>query len=125
MFTYNLTDTVVENGQVRVTFEITNGTITVSRTWYVTDEDDINRRLKNEIALLDKAVALASRLVKNNYTIVEKEPDPVVPLTAVQVAEAKLYELKRLIELGVMKETDQEFVDAVSAYKTAVTATPK
>lgn len=56
-------------------------------------------------------------------TVAEGEYVPVVKpektLTDLEKAEQKIYELKRKIELGVMKETDQEFVDAVAAYKLA------
>lgn len=120
MFTYNLTDKAIENGQARVTFQFTDGTVTVSRTWIVTDEADIDRRIENEIASLDKAVALNGRLVKNNYV---KAAPAVKVETPLELAEKNLYRLKNLINIGVMKETDQEFVDAVAAYKTA--ANPK
>jgi hypothetical protein len=120
MFTYNLTDKAIENGQARVTFEFTDGTVKVSRTWIVTDEADIDRRIESEIASLDKAVALNGRLVKNAYV---KAAQSVKVETALETAEKNLYRLKNLISLGVIKETDQEFIDAVVAYKTA--ANPK
>lgn len=120
MFTYNLTDHAIENGMTRVTFEFTNGTVKVSRTWNnVTDEADIDRRIENEIAALEKSVALNARLVKNAYVKTEKPPVVVPKKTPLELAEEKLYELKQKIGLGVLKETDQEWVDAVTAYKTA------
>lgn len=120
MFTYNLTDSTIENGQCRVTFEFTNGTVKVSRTWFVTSEDDINRRIKDEINSLDNTVALKSRLVNGAYTVVEKPEEPIKELTPLELATQNLYQLKEKISLGVLKETDQEFVDAVTAYKVAL-----
>ncbi len=40
-------------------------------------------------------------------------------LTDLEIAEQKIYKLKSKIELGVLKETDQEFLDAIEAYKLA------
>jgi hypothetical protein len=85
----------------------------------VTSEEDIDRRIKDEIKSLDNAVALKSRLVVGSYTVVEKPVEPVKELTPLELATQNLYQLKEKIHLGVLKETDQEFIDAVTAYKTA------
>lgn len=91
MFTYKLTDNAIENGQTRVTFEFTDGTTKVSRTWNnVIDEDDIDRRITAEIAALDKAVALNARLVKNAYTMTEKPQESEQVITPREIAERKV-----------------------------------
>lgn len=41
-------------------------------------------------------------------------------LTPLELATQRLYELKEKISLGVMKESDQEFMDAVEAYKALI-----
>ena len=119
MFEYTLSGKTIENGQNRITVDYTNGTVACAETFFFTSKKDLDNRITNKIADLDKVVALDSEIITKDYVKTEKTPDQPVPPTAIQVAETKLRELKQLIDLGVINETDQEYVDAVAEYKLA------
>lgn len=84
-------------------------------------KEDLDNRITNKIKQLENVVALDASLVTTGYVKAEKIVEPVAETTPLQLAEQKLYELKRKIDLGVLEETDQEFVDAVTTYKLAET----
>jgi hypothetical protein len=103
--------------RIRVTVVVKDGETekfgrSFTGTTWVNIESQIDQLRKNLEAV---AVEL------ENVPVGEFTPPVRVQLepTALELAEQTLYELKRKIELGVLKETDQEFVDAVAAYKTA------
>lgn len=118
MFTYTLSNKAIENGQNRITVDYTNGTVKCTETFFFSSKEDLDNRITKKIASLNKVVELDTAIVTAGY--VKTEPTPTPAPTPVQIAEQKLYDLKRLIELGVMKETDIEYVTAVTAYKTAI-----
>lgn len=118
-FTYILSGKTIENGKNRITVDYDNGTVKCSETFFFSSKKELDDRITNKIAELENVVALDASIVTAGYVKSEKQEDPVIPLTPLQIAEAELYRLKNLIELGVMKESDPEFVAAVTAYKTA------
>lgn len=88
---------------------------TFAERYTVSSLEDLQSLVKSKIAQLAQ-LDIQDALIPSNGTLVL--PPDKTP-TAFRVAEQKLYELKGLVELGVIKETDQEFIDAVTAYKTA------
>lgn len=119
MFTYTLSGKVIENGQNRITVDYTNETLKFSETFFFASKEELDSRITNTIARLKKVIALNSEIVIANYVKAEKPTEVVKEATPLELAEQVIWELKRKIELGVMKETDQEFVDAIEAYKIA------
>jgi hypothetical protein len=103
--------------RIRVTVAVMDGEAELfgrnfdGRTW---------RDIESQIDQLRKNLE-AVALELENVPVGEFIPPVVeqVQPTALELAEQKLWELKNKINLGVLKETDQVFVDAVAAYKTA------
>lgn len=120
MFLYTLSGKAIENGQNRMTVDYSDGTVKCNETFFFSSKEDLDSRITNKIESLDKAVLLDSSIDTASYVKTDKVVVVVAP-NDVQIAEQKLYECKRLIDLGVMSETDQEYVDAVAEYKVAVT----
>jgi hypothetical protein len=118
MFTYNLTDKTIENGRLRVTIEYTNGTVNVSETFSVVTQEELDNKITRKLAELEGVVELSKKVIIGNYTKTEKLVEEPKEPTELERAEQAIWELKRKIDLGVMKESDQEFIDAVTAYKT-------
>lgn len=121
MFTYTLSGKAIENGQNRITVDYSNGIVKCTETFFFVSKEDLDNRITNKIKQLENVVALDASLVTTGYVKAEKIVEPVAETTPLQLAEQKLYELKRKIDLGVLEETDQEFVDAVTTYKLAET----
>lgn len=118
MFTYTLSDKAIENGQLRVTVDYTNGQVKFSETFLVTAKDELDNRIDTTLKRLQKVVDLEKTVAVGGYIKAEKPPVEEKQPTAFETAEAKLYEYKHLIDLGVMKETDAEYLAAITVYKT-------
>lgn len=123
MFTANITKKDFRLGTLQIVVEFSNGVPqeTISQAFNITSQEDLDSKIETKIAELNALAALASAVKTGAWVkVVKPKEEPV--LTPLQEAEAELYRLKNLIDLGVVKETDQEFVDAVTAYKTAANA---
>lgn len=117
MFTATITNKDFRGGVFQVTVQYLNGTDTFTEAYNILSEEDLDNRIGNKIDTLNRLLELETTLTIGEWTKKET-PAPVGP-TALEVARTKIYELKEKINLGVMKETDQEFIDAVAAYKLA------
>lgn len=119
MFTAETISKDFRGGEFQIVVKYANGADVFTKAHNVSSEDDMNRQIEIQLNKLNNLLDLEAKLTLGVWV---KPIAPTVDYTPLQVAEAKLFELKRLVDLGVMKETDQEFVDAVSAYKTASAA---
>lgn len=119
MFTYTLSGKTIENGKNRITVAYSNGTVKCDETFFFNSKEELDQRITDKLADLDKVVALDASINVVGYVKTDK-PVIVTEVTALDIAEAKLYEMKKRIELGVLKETEQEFIDAVAEYKLAI-----
>jgi hypothetical protein len=118
MFTATTTKKDFRAGVFQVTVEFTNGEETIVEAFNINSEEDMNNKIGARLDTLNRLLELENTLVLGAWT--KKAPDPAPEQTPLQLAEQAIWELKRKIELGVLKETDQEFVDAVTAYKLLV-----
>jgi hypothetical protein len=117
MFTATTTKKDFRAGVFQVTVEFTNGEETIVEAFNINSEDDMNNKIGTRLDTLNRLLELKNTLVLGAWT---KKEVPVVQATPLELAERTIWELKRKIELGVLKETDQEFIDAVTAYKLLV-----
>lgn len=118
MYTANITNKNLSAGNLQIEVTFTDGADTFVEAFNVTTEDDLNEKIAKRIDTLNGLVELNTKIAVGAW-VKPTIPAPATP-TDVEIAEKELRELKELISLGVMKETDQEFIDAVAAYKSAV-----
>jgi hypothetical protein len=114
MFTAKTTKKDFRDGVFQVTVEYKNGADTFTEAYNISSADDLDNRIGNRLDTLNRLLELEDELSIGAWVKPQKPTHEPTPL---ELAEQKIWELKRKIELGVLKETDQEFVDAVSAYK--------
>lgn len=117
MFTATTTKKDFRGGIFQVTTDFTDGTEVITEAFNVTSENDLNNKIESRLNTLNQLKVLAADLVLGDWT--KKPTEPVIEPTPLELAERRLWELKRKIDLGVMKETDPEFTDAITAYKKA------
>lgn len=112
MFTYTLSGKAIENGRNRITVDYTNGTVKCSETFFFSSKEDLDTRITNKIADLDKVVALDADLVTTGYVIVEKvaEPEPVVvPPTPEEIKQSQINVKEvELIQIVEQAKRDKE-----------------
>lgn len=114
MFTATTTKKDFRQGVFQVTVDFTDGTETITEAFNVTSEDDLNRKIESKLSTLNGLKTLATDLVLGEW---EKPTEIIKEQTPLELTTQKLHELKNKINLGVLKETDQEFIDAVTSYK--------
>lgn len=120
MFTATTTKKDFRGGIFQVTVNFIDGNETITEAFNVISENDLNNRIENRLNTLNELQTLATDLVLGTWA--KKPVEPTKEPTALELAEQKLYELKRKVDLGVLKEPEQEFVDAVTAYKLAASS---
>lgn len=116
MFTANITGKSFKGGVLQIVVSYTNGSETLQEAINVTSEANLNSQIAQRVEQLNQLEQLAVKVSVGAWT---KPTEVTETLTELQIATQTLSDLKRLIELGVLKETDPEFVAAVVAYKTA------
>jgi len=89
-----------------------NGDDGVGESYVISSVDSLNERIKNKLKQLEDL-----SVVHNSIQLGEFIPpaDPVP--TAYELALKEVNRVKNLVSLNILKETDQEFLDAVSALK--------
>jgi hypothetical protein len=117
MFTATKQSISFQQGVFQVVVEYQNGSDVFVKAYNINSEDDLNNRIENELNTLNRLLELTETLSLGAWSKPVKVTPP--PPTALELAKQKLYDLKEKVNLGVLKETDQEFVDAVAAYKLA------
>jgi hypothetical protein len=123
MFTANITNKNFKSGVLQITVDFSNGSEIIKEAFNIVSEDDLNQRIEARLKQLNNLATLASTLTTGAW-VAPTKPEPLAP-TQLQLAEQTLRELKDKINLGVLKETDQEWTDAVTAYKTLASAEGK
>ncbi len=107
------------NNSLILGVSLTDGTSTFNRSYTfspLTTLDEIKRHLKSVVDDLETAETRVSTV---NLGLVDLDLPTIVP-DPVQVALSDVARLKSLINLGLAKDTDQEYIDAVATYKVLV-----
>lgn len=119
MYTAKIVDKKIENGSLLVNVNYTNGVTNFNVIYPVRSEKDLDNLIRSKLEELEALITLEATLTLGVYTPTAKETPIKTEPTPLELATETLYKLKEKINLGVLKETDQEFIDAVTAYKTA------
>lgn len=119
MWTATITRKDFEGGTLRLIVLFNNGTRTVEETFFLRRGNELDSLIKNRIAELTALDTAEAGLTLGVYT---PTPDVVVPQTPLQIALSNLNRLQNLVNLGIIKTTDTEYVNALAAAKTAYSA---
>jgi len=111
MYTAQSIDKMIENGRLSVVVEFTDGTDTFTETFYTTSGNDSHwliNRTADKLADLNSLSVYASGLELGEIAArVAVEP---TEKSEWQGEVQKLQSMKEAISLGVVNETDQEFI---------------
>lgn len=102
------------NGQFRVSVEYTDGTNTFSEVHNLSNQENLDRTIRSRIAQLEATATFSTTVSTGPYT--PSEEVKATP-TAYDLAIQEVSRVKNLVELGILKETDKEFIDAITALK--------
>lgn len=116
MWTATIDRTDFSNGQFRVFVKYSDGINSFEESYNLSTRQALNSQIKNRLEQLTSVQALASSIEVGSFT---PEEEVVVGPTPYELAVGEVARLKGLISLGIMKETDPEFVNAVTELKVA------
>lgn len=103
------------NGQFRVFVKYTDGAgSSFEEAYNLSNAENLNNTIRSRIDQLQAVEAFADTVTLGAYT---PTPKPVIAASDYEIALAEVSRVKNLVSLGILKETDQEFVDAVAALK--------
>jgi hypothetical protein len=122
MWSAKITDKQFKNGVVTVFVAYTNGTDEHTEPCNVLTLDQLNGIIDGRLKQLEIAEAFFDALEIKKFTVVEKE---TTPESEFAIASEKLRRLKSLVETGVIKEDDAEYVAAQQTAKDAYAALEK
>lgn len=95
---------------VRVMYK--NGDDGFGEAYTVSSIDSLNQSIKNKLRQLENTALVYDSIQPGEFV---PPADPTQ--SPYELAQQEVYRLKNLISLGILKETDQEFVDAVANLK--------
>jgi hypothetical protein len=101
---------------MNVTVEFSNGTVTFSEMVTIRYANDLDSFIKSRIKQAMDLEALNTTLATGAYAVTI-EPDPVA--TPLDEARLVLERYQKLVNLGIMTNTDPEYVAALNAAKAA------
>lgn len=102
------------NGTFRAFVKYSDGTNGFDDVITLSNQENLDATIRNRIKQLETTATFADSVPTGEFT---PAPEPVKQQTQYELAIQEVNRVKNLVELGILKETDQEFVDAVTALK--------
>lgn len=113
MWISKIVDKNLSLGELRVNVSYSNGTDDFNEVYSIRNEQDLNARIKNKLSELEDKEIIFSNIQTGVYTPVDNQ----VVVNPLEQKMTELRKLKEQVSLGLMKETDKEYLDAISAVK--------
>jgi len=111
MWTATIHKTDFNNGSFRAYVKYSDGTNSFDETVGLSTQDNLNKAIRNRIQGLEEVSTFVSTVPMGPFAPSQEVATPY------ELALKEVSRVKNLVSLGILKETDQEFVDAVSALK--------
>lgn len=118
MWTSKIVGKRLESGALYVDIHFVNGEASIARTIDLTGGslDVLSQKVQDQLNTLNTTDTLATNIVIGDFTPDVPDADPK------GIALANLRQTKELVSLGVIKDTDPQVADALTAFKDAVSA---
>jgi predicted transcriptional regulator len=113
MWTANIYKKDFSNGAYRVHVAYTDGTNKSDEVYSLANLLTLEGTVRNRLAQLNALATLITTIPTGPYT-----PPSSTPPTAYELAKTEVVRVQELVDLGVLTEQDQEYINAINALKT-------
>lgn len=111
MWTATIESKTFSKGILQVGVVYTNGNESFTEPYVISSEEEINGRITNRLSTLEKLEGVSISLGAFTPQLVTSDENPK------QEKLNELRKIKELVSLGVLKDTDQQVLDAIEAVK--------
>ena len=114
MWTAKIEQKDFSNGQFRVFVSYTDGTNKFEENYSLSTQENLHKTVRSRLQQLESVAVFASTVP---IGVFNPSAEEVKPLSSYDLALQEVARVKGLVNIGILKETDTVFVNAVTALK--------